>query len=188
MQQAGGERTRWKVAVINKGSKKIVFVSHQLKNYFIKNYGFVETRAEVIYNGIDTNKFTPGKNNALKEKLGLASDDILIGSIGNIRPAKGYDILLRAAAEVKKQRRDVKFVIAGQGSGELYHELLGLRETLNLLDTVFFLGFTENTVIFCMELICFCSAPHQRDFLFPLLRQWPVACPLFRRSVGGQKK
>lgn len=183
-----GKAMRWKVAVINKGSKKIVFVSHQLKKYFIEDCGIVQARAEVIYNGIDTNKFKPGKNNALRDKLGLSSDAILVGSIGNIRPAKGYDILLHAAAEVKKHRGDVKFVIAGQGSGELYRGLLALRENLNLQDTVFFLVSRRIRLIFCMELMCFCSAPHQRDFLFPSLRQWPVVCQLFRQGVVVRKK
>lgn len=50
-----------------------------------------------------------------------------MGSIGDIRTVKGYDILFHAAAEVKKRNREVEFIIAGQGAGELSRELLALR-------------------------------------------------------------
>jgi len=179
---------RWKVAIINKGSKKIVFVSHQLKKHFIDNYGFVQARAEVIYNGIDTSKFKPGENNVIREKLGLASDDILVGSIGNIRPAKGYDILLRAAAEVKKQRPDVKFVIAGEGSGELYRGLLILRENLNLQDTVFFLGFTENTVEFLQGINVFLLCSTSEGFSLSLIEAMACGLPVVATRCGGPEE
>ena len=185
---ATGKAMRWKVAVINKGSKKIVFVSHQLKDHFTENFGIVQALAEVIYNGIDTNKFKPGKNNALRDKLGLASDDILVGSIGNIRPAKGYDILLHAAAEVKKQRRDIKFVIAGQGSGELYRGLLALRENLNLQDTVFFLGFTEDTVDFLHGIDVFLLCSTSEGFSLSLIEAMACGLSVISTKCGGPEE
>jgi glycosyltransferase involved in cell wall biosynthesis len=183
-----GQAMKSKVAVINKGSKKIVFVSHQLKKHFIENYGIAQARAEVIYNGIDPSKFKPGKNNALKDKLGLAGDDTVVGSIGNIRPAKGYDILLRAAAEVKRRRRDVKFVIAGQGSGELYRELLALREKLNLQDTVFFLGFTKNTVDFLHGINLFLLSSTSEGFSLSLIEAMACGLPVISTKCGGPEE
>ena len=55
-------------------------------------------RACVIYNGIDTSAFIRPRSSALRSKYGWSEDEIIIGSLGNIRPAKGYDILLKAAA------------------------------------------------------------------------------------------
>ncbi len=183
-----GRAMGWKIAVINKRSKKIVFVSHQLKKHFIEKHGIAQARAEVIYNGINTNKFKPGENNALREKLGLASDDILVGSIGNVRPAKGYDTLLRVAAEVKKKRSDVKFVIAGQKSGELYPELLALKENLNLNDTVFFLGFVEDTVPLLQGINVFLLCSTSEGFSLSLIEAMACGLTVIATKCGGPEE
>ncbi len=134
-----------KFTLINKGAASIIFVSNHLMTFFVDKLGANAAKSHVIYNGIDTSRFKPGKSGTLKQELGLADDDIIIGSIGNIRPAKSYDILLKAAAIVKKQRNNIKFVIAGESSGYLYDQLLALHKKLQLAETVFFLGFRENT-------------------------------------------
>src|SRR5690606_4102639 len=80
----------------------------------------------------------------IRKELGLGRDHVLIGSIGNIRPAKGYDHLLRAASLIAKHHPECRFVIAGQGSGALYEGLLRLRKELGLEDKVHFIGFRDN--------------------------------------------
>ena len=71
-------------------------------------------------------------SSSLRLKYGWGEDEIIIGSLGNIRPAKGYDILLKTAALLEHSKHSYRFVIAGQGKGELYDELLALRKKLKL--------------------------------------------------------
>ncbi len=183
-----GKATRAKIAVINKGAKKIVFVSQQLKKCFTENFSITPSLTEVIYNGVDTEKFKPGKNHRLKKKISLENDSILVGSIGNIRPAKNYDLLLRAAAEVKKQRQDIKFVIAGQGSGELYQKLLNLQDRLDLKDTVFFLGFKEDTlqVLHGIDIFLLCST--SEGFSISLIEAMACGLPVIATKCGGPEE
>lgn len=183
-----GKAMKAKFAVLNKGSRKIVFVSQLLKSHFVEKYGVDPSRAEVIYNGIDTKKFKPGKSNVLRKKLGLDNDDILVGAIGNIRPAKGYDLLLRAAAEVKKQRQGVKFIIAGQGSGLLYQELLSLRDRLDIKDTVFFLGYMEDTVQFLHNIDVFLLSSKSEGFSISLVEAMACGLPVIATRCGGPEE
>jgi len=96
-----------------------------------------DERISVIYNGADLKSYALEKHQKLKVELGLNSADVLIGSVGNVRTAKAYDVLLRAAASVK-------FLIVGDTENSLYQEILALRAELSLEETVFFLGFRQN--------------------------------------------
>ena len=107
--------------LINKGSSKIVFVSRQLRKHFIDNYSKINPdKCLTIYNGVDIEAFQSCKSNRIRQELGLDQQHILIGSIGNIRYAKGYDHLLRAAAKVVDLRPECRFVIVGEGAGALF--------------------------------------------------------------------
>lgn len=183
-----GKIMKSKVKFINQKSQRMIFVSGQLKKYFIAYYAIQSSRAEVIYNGIDTIKFKPGHSKALRRELGLTNNEILVGSIGNIRPAKGYDLLLRAAAEIKKNRQDVKFVIAGQGSGELYHGLLVLRDRLDLQDTVFFLGFVEDTVQLLQNIEVFLLCSKSEGFSLSLIEAMASGVPVIATRSGGPEE
>lgn len=183
-----GKTARGKFTIINKGSRKITFVSKQLKQYFIENHNISEPKAEVIYNGIDTDKFTPGENNRIRELLGFEEDDIIVGAVGNIRKAKGYDLLLLAAAEIKKQRQDIKFVIAGQGGGKLYQELIALQDKLELKNTVFFLGFSEDTtkILHGINIFLLCSI--SEGFSLSLIEAMACGLPVISTKCGGPEE
>ncbi len=60
---------------------------------------------EVIYNGIDTNLFSPAerKDPQLKLNLGIDSDTTVIGQVGSLIFRKGVDILLKAFEIVNKR-------------------------------------------------------------------------------------
>lgn len=183
-----GKTLNVKTAIINKGSKKIIFVSNQLKNHFVEQHGIKQDRAEVIYNGVDLKKFKPNKSNILKEKLGIAIDDVLIGSIGNIRPAKRYDLLLHVATVLKAKRRDVKFVIAGHGEGKLYQDLIALRDRLEIQDTVFFLGFIDDTVHLLHEFDIFILCSASEGFSISLIEAMASGLPVIATKCGGPEE
>lgn len=65
----------------------------------------------------------------MREKFGLGENEIVIGSLGNIRLAKGYDILLQAAALLENSEWSFRFAIAGGGKEKdvLLNNLLALR-------------------------------------------------------------
>ena len=110
----------------------------------------------MIYNGIDTGAFQRAKSNVLRQQFGWSENDIIVGSLGNIRPAKAYDVLLKAASLLKDGEQSYRFVIAGQGKGGLYQKLLDLRTELKLDDRVLFLGFNDNPADFLRIWTCSC--------------------------------
>ena len=133
-----------KSMLINLGSKKVIAVSESLtKNIQARtqiNAGLLAT----IYNGVDTKRFKPGKNDELRNRYSLSSSATLVCSIGHMRPPKGYEVLLDSSALLVERGREVVFLIAGDGEGDYFSSLVEKRKDLKLEQRVIFLGNIPN--------------------------------------------
>lgn len=186
-----GENERFKgvkFSLINSGAKYVVAVSSSLKNNIVNRVRINEASICVIHNGIDINEFIGSKNNNLREKLGLCETDLIVGSLGNIRPAKGYDVLMRAAAVLKDRNQNFKFVIAGQGSGALYEKLLKLRRDLDLEKTVHFLGFVDDAADFLKNLDIFLLSSSSEGFSISTIQAMACGLPVVVTRSGGPEE
>jgi glycosyltransferase involved in cell wall biosynthesis len=63
--------------------------------------GVASQDCHVIYNCVDPRSLGPRARGETRARLGIAEDAFVVGSIANIRPIKGIDILLRAALECR---------------------------------------------------------------------------------------
>jgi len=97
---------------------------------------------EVIGNGVDGQRFFPENQRIAREKLGLNSQDRIIISVAALKHVKGPDLLVRAAALLKKSfvRCRVMFVGAGPELGSLQQ----LAEQLDCADICQFVGPVPN--------------------------------------------
>jgi len=127
---------------LNKEQVKIVFFYHgfELMLNGIKKKSFIDTVSHVIYltklsyqfnklkfnvfpptgsvihNGIDTNKFTPLKNEEqsnFKSKLNLNHEDPIFMWCSQDRPKKGIDLTLQIWTQVLKKYKNAKLLIVG---------------------------------------------------------------------------
>jgi glycosyltransferase involved in cell wall biosynthesis len=86
------ERFRaFKLWVLNRGVARFVAVSNSLRDAIAREGLLDAARCEIIYNGIDLGRYGRRHERALHQRLALPDGAVLIGSLGNIRPAKGYD-------------------------------------------------------------------------------------------------
>jgi glycosyltransferase involved in cell wall biosynthesis len=130
-----------KSLIINKGSTKLTFVSKFLQEYFITKTQLSQKKSEVVYNGIYFHENAKVDLIEFKRKYGINGAEFVIGCVGNIKPVKGYDILIRAASEMLKKERNCRFLIAGEPHGNHLEFLLGLRAHFGLERSVTFLGY-----------------------------------------------
>ena len=174
-----------KFAAINAGASRIVAVTDSLLDDIISRTSLREKKACIIYNGIDTSAFLRPRSSALRSKYGWSKDEIIIGSLGNIRPAKGYDILLKAAALLEHSAHSYRFVIAGQGKGPLYDELLALRKKLGLEGKVHFLGFLDDAADFLANVDLFLSSSISEGLPLSAIQAMVAALPMVATRCGG---
>ncbi|MCM8822037.1 MAG: glycosyltransferase [Candidatus Omnitrophica bacterium] len=108
------------------------------KRVLIEKAGVNPYKIRVIPNGIDLEQ--------IREKLKLAKTfhhtEIIVGSIGNLRKAKGYNVLIDAAEIICKKRKGIRFEILGKGP--LESRLKEKIQKLNLVESVKLYGFVED--------------------------------------------
>ena len=117
----------------------VIAVSHSLKAAAIKA-GVPARQITVIPNGVDATTYCMGDKDQTRADIGYRHAEKLIVSVGNLKPVKGHDILIRAIAEVKKQV-DVRLVCVGGGVDSAWgNKLQQLVNELGLSDRVRFAG------------------------------------------------
>ena len=177
-----------KLRIVNWGSAWVVFVSNHLKSYFDTHFRFNDKKVKVIYNGIELHLKERKKRDSIRKLLGLRNDDILIGSIGNIREAKGYNYLLEAAARVVKSRPECKFVIVGEGSGKLYDDLLAIKKRMHLEDNLFFVGFRQDINEILDGLDIFVLSSISEGFSISTIEAMASGIPVICTRSGGPEE
>jgi glycosyltransferase involved in cell wall biosynthesis len=84
----------------------------------VRETGVPADRIVAITAGVDTARFHPGvSGKAVRDELGIAPEDKAVGLVANVRGSKGHAVFLEAAREVMQTRRDVRWVIVGDGVG-----------------------------------------------------------------------
>ncbi len=184
---------RLKFGLINKGASRIVAVSESLYNEIANKTPVRVDKADIIYNGIDSMAFEREKSNNFRQRFGWSKQDIIIGSLGNIRTAKAYDVLLQAAALLDKQATPYRFIIAGQGErkgkpSRLYKELLDLREALNLQDHVKFVGFIDDPADFLSNVDLFLLSSSSEGFSISTIQAMAASLPVIATRSGGPEE
>lgn len=174
--------------LINLGSRKIVFVSDRLREHYVHHLGFSARKSITIYNGVDTSVFYPNKDDSIRKELGIGAEHVVIGAVGNIRPAKGYDLFLKAARLVYDQHPECRFVVAGQGSGPLYQKLLQLRDDLGLQDVFFFIGFRPDAAQVYNNLDIFVLPSTSEGFSISTIEAMACGIPVIVTRSGGPEE
>lgn len=126
----------------------LIAISHYMKNIMIKYNPTLEPKIKVIYNGIpfSSKDFKKIDSKIYRKKLlpHLDLKEKVIGIVGRLAPEKGIDTFLYIASEILKKRKDVSFLIAGDGP--LREDLLTLSKKLKISNDVQFLGFRKDAL------------------------------------------
>ncbi len=118
-----------------KNSVHCIACSEWVKNYMVQNQNINPEKISVVYNPVDANKFKRDdltrKN--LRKKLNVSDDEILISGMGIYIYRKGFDVLIKAFAQVYKSHKNIKLaLIGGDGEKGKREEYLKLAEDLGI--------------------------------------------------------
>jgi len=105
-------------------------------------HGLPGKKMLVIPNGIDVQYFkhNPEAGKAVREGWHVREDEKLIGLVARLDPLKDHPIFLRAAALLKKEHPNLRFVCIGDGPDPYKTDLMRLAESLDLGDCLTWAG------------------------------------------------
>jgi glycosyltransferase involved in cell wall biosynthesis len=134
-----------KFLLVRNLSKRIVVVSDFLKNELIQFGEYPPSKLKTIYNGVHWERFdSPFEIEKKKRELKIHSDEKVIGMVANLKPTKGYEYFIRAAAIIAKNIPQVKFLIIGEEEKTIKEMLVREAKMLGLEEKISFLGFRED--------------------------------------------
>lgn len=116
--------------------KRIFSVAYQLKEKMVA-LGVEKDRICAIPNGVDLRVFFPRDRDIVRAQLRLPIEKRIVLFVGNLVDVKGLPYLIEAASFLLKTRRDLLFLLLGDGErkNKLHHMILncGLEEGVRLL-------------------------------------------------------
>mgnify|MGYP000468684849 CR=1 FL=1 len=170
--------------MVNRWVKKIVVVSKAVEKMVIEEEGVCRRKIELIYNGVDLEKFEIDVDIfSKKRELGIPSKSKVVGCVGNLTPVKGHKFLIEAASQIIKKNPYVHFLFIGDGP--LKRNLISLTSQLYLQNNIHFLG-KRNDVNELLKIMDVCVLPSLSEGLSNALLEYMASGkPVIATEVGG---
>ncbi len=140
--------------------RKILTVSHFLKAELMKRYFVKEDKIQVIYNGVDTERFNLKINGKGLRKLYKLQECPVVLYLGRLAPYKGVQFLIKAIPLVLRELPEAKFLIGGAMRYDVA-DLSRLTRKLNVKDSLVFTGYVSPQdlpkLYACCDVFCYPS-------------------------------
>jgi len=81
--------------------------------------GVPESRTQVIYNGVDAERFSPLRAPGMRSEFGWGPEHIVFGMVANFIPYKCHADFVRGAALIHAEEPRARFLLVGEDRGEM---------------------------------------------------------------------
>jgi glycosyltransferase involved in cell wall biosynthesis len=129
---------------------------------------------------------TDSRRGRLRAELGSRGVDArtpLVGIVGRLAPIKAHEVLLQAAAELRRQVPAAQFVVVGDGERRL--ELERLAAGLGLGQTIHFLGWRSDLAAIYADLDVLALTSDNEGMPTTIIEAMASAVPVVATDVGG---
>lgn len=132
--------------------------------------------------GINTNRLTPSKEqNDIKKELGLAEDDFLVLSVGELNRNKNQKTIIKALSLMNNDK--VHYILCGKG--EQLEKLQKLTKKLQLERQVHFLGYRKDVVDICSQADVYVMPSKREGLPVASLEAMYCGLPLVTSNIRG---
>jgi len=100
---------------IIKSSTRLIVLSDYAAIWFNQTFGVPENKIDVIKNGVDISSFEISTNEMIKNDLGISDEVVVVGYAGTFYKWQGVFDFVKVAKLIVSQRKDVKFLMVGDG-------------------------------------------------------------------------
>lgn len=163
-------------------SDAYIAVSNAVRKALIRD-GVPSEMIHVIYSGIEMPPGGRPDRDVLNELLGTNGTCKIIGSVGSLVGHKGQRYLIEAAADIVRDRPDVKFVILGEG--KLRAELESLIKAKGLAGRFFLPGFVPSAARLLRAFDVFVMPSVMEGLGTSLLDAMAAGVPVVGTRAGG---
>jgi glycosyltransferase involved in cell wall biosynthesis len=165
-----------------RNSRGVAAVSEHTRRLLLDRLGLPPASVQLVRNGIP---YRPGERERVRRELGLTPDEVLIVSVGSLRPRKGHRVLLDAAARLERADLGTPWRIAIAGAGEEQEALESVVRVQGLGHRVHLLGQREDIPDLQAAADVFALASYWEGLPLAVLEGMFGGCPIVSTDVGG---
>ncbi|MBI5740615.1 MAG: glycosyltransferase [Nitrospirae bacterium] len=169
--------------LLAKRTGKIVAVSDAVKNHIVARDWITPTKVEVIHNAVDISRFDSVTRETSRQKLCIAPESLVIGTVGRLIEQKGHIYLIEALHAVREAVPQIKLVLAG--SGTLETSLKNEVSAKGLDEHVMFLGQRRDIPDILKAMDIFVLPSLWEGLPMVLLEAMASGLPIVATSVSG---
>ena len=178
------------MAIISKFSNiNIIYCSDESAYHHFK-IGFNNNKSNIIYNGVDVNKFkySQTKDDYFKIKHNIHKDEFIIGMIANYRPQKNHKLLFESLSLLKNNSKNFKIILAGRNITYSNIELLNLIKKNNISENVILLDNVKDVkeILSSFDILLLTSS-HGESFSNVLIEAMSTSIPCISTNIGASK-
>ncbi|MBI5668351.1 MAG: glycosyltransferase family 4 protein [Chloroflexi bacterium] len=165
---------------------RILTLSNRLRHELAEDFHIAPpSRIAVLPIPVDLTVFDrmPRHIGTFRQAWNIPPDAPLVGLIGRLVPMKYPELFVQAAARVKAQQPDARFVIVGDG--ELRGTVEALVESLDLREAVTFTGWQRDMAAIYSDLDVLAVSSQNEGTPVTLIEAVTARCPVVSTAVGG---
>lgn len=160
-------------------------VSHQIRRSLLDG-GVAPDRAQTLYSGLDLRRVTARESrDEVRRRLGIPSNAVLSGTVANLFPRKGYEVMLRALQAILAVVPNVHYLIVGTGAARYEKSLRLCAQSLGITGHVHFAGFQETVYSYLGALDLYVQPSLMEGLGIAVIEAMAMGKPVVATATGG---
>ena len=148
--------------------------------------GISADRVTTLYSGVELGRaINPAEANAVRRQFDIPSEALLLGTVANLFPRKGYEPMLKALARLVPSRPLVHYVIVGSGDSGYERKIRALVQELGLQARVHFAGFQESVLPFLQAMDLYVQPSIMEGLGIAVVEAMAMGKPVVGTATGG---
>jgi glycosyltransferase involved in cell wall biosynthesis len=164
-------------------SHKLVAISAATRDALVEFEYLPRDRISVIYNGIAPLEVTDNERYALKQALGIAPGETVIGTVARLDAVKNQALMLKATRSLLDRGFQVRLLLVGDGPERKNLEKLAAE--LDLEESIIFTGFQSRPAEYLGLMDIFLLPSFTEGTSMTLLEAMSLGIPTVATRVGG---
>jgi glycosyltransferase involved in cell wall biosynthesis len=163
----------------------VIAISRQIEQSLIAG-GVSASKVRTLYSGIDlsvTQSELDGR--AIRQMIGVPDEAILLGTVANLFPRKGYEVMLRALPAIVRAVPRVHYVIVGSDENNYGGRLVQLAQELKVADRVHIVGFQDPVQPFLASLDLYVHPALMEGFGIAVVEAMAMGKAVVATTAGG---